>query len=118
VEYDYVDEGGPFYITYTHEFKYDDQKTTYFAFTYPFSFEEIQNQSAEIIEKYKNNDTIYVQREVLGRSLEGRPMDMLTISSRHKMTYEREELIDGLFPCHPINSDGADGTERPFKFDK
>jgi len=45
-------------------------------------------------------------------------MDMLTISSRHKMTYEREELIDGLFPNHPINSDGPEGTERPFKFDK
>jgi len=59
-----------------------------------------------------------VHREVLGKSLEGRPMDMLTISSRHKMTYEREELIDGLFPSHPINSDGAEGIERPFKFDK
>jgi murein tripeptide amidase MpaA len=34
------------------------------------------------------------------------------------MTYEREDLIDGLFPCHPINSEGAEGTERPFKFDK
>jgi hypothetical protein len=34
------------------------------------------------------------------------------------MTYEREELIDGLFPNHPINSDGPEGTERPFKFDK
>ena len=41
VEYDYVDEGGPFYITYSHEFKYNDQKVTYFAFKYPFSFEEI-----------------------------------------------------------------------------
>jgi len=41
VEYDYLDDCGPFYITFTHDFKYEDQQITYFAFTYPFSFEEI-----------------------------------------------------------------------------
>jgi hypothetical protein len=59
-----------------------------------------------------------VHREVLGNSLEGRPMDLLTISNRGKMTYEREELIDGLFPKHPKNADVDVGTERAFKFEK
>jgi len=45
-------------------------------------------------------------------------MELLTISSRLKMTYEREELIDGLFPHHPLNTDNDIGTERPFKFEK
>ncbi len=41
VEYDYIEEGGPFYITFNHEFKYAESCLTFFAFTYPFSFEEI-----------------------------------------------------------------------------
>lgn len=45
-------------------------------------------------------------------------MELLTMSSRHKMTYEREELIEGLFPNHPRNTDSDTGTERPFKFEK
>jgi hypothetical protein len=33
------------------------------------------------------------------------------------MTYDREEVIEGLFPEHPINKSG-EGIERPFKFEK
>ena len=44
-------------------------------------------------------------------------MEMLTITSRNKMTYDREEIIEGLFPEHPINKSG-EGIERPFKFEK
>jgi hypothetical protein len=117
VQFDYLDEG-PFFITFCHNFAYEETETTYFAFSYPFSFEEIQNQSQQLIDRFASSETIYVHREVLGLSLEGRPMDMLTISSRHKMTFQREELIDGLFPCHPQNSTSSSLTERPFKFEK
>ena len=38
------------------------------------------------------------------------------------MTYEREDLIEGLFPDHPKNKTSSSltdlGSERPFKFDK
>ena len=34
------------------------------------------------------------------------------------MTYEREEVIEGLFPEHPQNTKGLSGQERPFKFEK
>jgi hypothetical protein len=71
VQYDYLDEGGPFFITFTHNFIYDETETTYFAFSYPFSFEEIQAQSQAMVEKYAGSETIYVHREVLGLSLEG-----------------------------------------------
>jgi hypothetical protein len=43
VQYDYIEDCGPFMITFSHNFAYDESETTYFAFTYPFSFEEIQN---------------------------------------------------------------------------
>ena len=65
---------------------------------------------------------MYVHKEILGLSLEGRPMELLTISGRNKMTYDREDLIEGLFPDHPKNKVETTlqdlGTERPFKFDK
>ena len=40
-------------------------------------------------------------------------MEMITFSGREKMSEEREELIDGLFPL----AKGDQGT-RPFKFKK
>ena len=40
-------------------------------------------------------------------------MELITFSSRQKITEEREELMDGLFP----EADGNPET-RPFKFDK
>jgi len=43
VQYDYVEESGPFMITFSHNFAYEETEVTYFAFTYPFSYEEIQN---------------------------------------------------------------------------
>lgn len=43
VSYDYTEDGGgPFFITFTHTFQEGEAQTTYFAFSYPFSFEEIQ----------------------------------------------------------------------------
>ena len=40
-------------------------------------------------------------------------MEMITFTGRDKITSEREDLIDGLFPEHEGNKD-----LRPFKFDK
>ena len=40
-------------------------------------------------------------------------MEMITFTGKAKMTQEREELIDGLFP----DAEGDKNT-RPFKFDK
>jgi hypothetical protein len=50
---------------------------------------------------------------VLYYSRENRPMEMITFTGREKITSEREDLIDGLFPEHEGNKD-----LRPFKFDK
>ena len=43
-------------------------------------------------------DTIYCYRETLGLSLDGRDVDMLTISSCHGVEMQRETRIPGLFP--------------------
>lgn len=56
---------------------------------------------------------MYIHREVLHYSREHREMEMVTFSGRDRITEEREELIDGLFPLA-----NGDQTARPLKFDK
>ena len=41
---------------------------------------------------------MYFHREVLYYSRERRPMELLTFTGREKITGEREETMEGLFP--------------------
>lgn len=45
-----------------------------------------------------NPDDIYYHRECLVKSLEGRSVDLITISSHHGITQNREPRLQGLFP--------------------
>ena len=47
---------------------------------------------------------IYFVREHLTSTLEGRRVDLLTITSFKELTFEREQVIDKLFPELSINS--------------
>ncbi|XP_075971390.1 cytosolic carboxypeptidase-like protein 5 isoform X3 [Anticarsia gemmatalis] len=103
--------------TFTLSFKYRTSEnlkaTTFFAFTYPFSFAELQIALNSIdlkmlpLSPAQSPDDIYYCRECLIYSLEGRRVDLLTITSHHGITSEREERLKNLFP---------DNVERPFKF--
>ncbi|CAG9768873.1 unnamed protein product [Ceutorhynchus assimilis] len=86
---------------------------TYFAFTYPFSYMELQKMISNISLKYLSiapisEDDIYYVRETACLSLEGRIVDLITISSYHGITTEREDRLKNLFP----NKD----AQRPYKF--
>ncbi|XP_063360646.1 cytosolic carboxypeptidase-like protein 5 [Cydia amplana] len=103
--------------TFTLSFKYrtsDNLKaTTFFAFTYPFSFAELQIALNSIDLKMlplpspQAPDDIYYCRECVIYSLEGRRVDLLTISSHHGITAEREDRLKHLFP---------ENKPRAFKF--
>ncbi|XP_046963060.1 cytosolic carboxypeptidase-like protein 5 isoform X2 [Vanessa cardui] len=103
--------------TFTLSFRYrtaeNPKATTFFAFTYPYSFAELQIALNSIDLKMlplpppQSPDDIYYCRECLIYSLEGRRVDLLTISSHHGITTEREDRLKNLFP---------DNQERPFKF--
>lgn len=86
---------------------------TYFAFTYPFSYTDLQNHLKKIDAKMtKQNvnlaDDIYYHRENAINSLEGRRLDILTISSYYNILTEREAKLQDLFP--------DESEERPFTF--
>ncbi|XP_047983980.1 cytosolic carboxypeptidase-like protein 5 [Leguminivora glycinivorella] len=103
--------------TFTLSFKYrtsDNLKaTTFFAFTYPFSFAELQIALNSIDLKMlpapapQAPDDIYYCRECVVYSLEGRRVDLLTITSHHGITAEREDRLKHLFP---------ENKPRAFKF--
>lgn len=53
-------------------------------------------------------DDIYYTRECVCQSLEGRRIDLLTVSSHHNISTEREPRLKNLFPDENI--------PRPFTF--
>jgi len=75
----------------------------FFACAYPYPYQQIRD-SVAIHEKAATSDT-YFYREVLARSLEGRDVELLTISDASNFSSLRESRPIGLFPtdlgrCH------------------
>ncbi len=75
----------------------------YFACAFPYPYQQIRD-SVTIHEKAATSDT-YFYREVLARSLEGRDVEILTISDTSNLSSLRESRPVGLFPtdlgrCH------------------
>ena len=120
----FITQEEQFVLKFNHLFNVGPTETTYFAFCYPWSFEESQAKIVEIENKIKlapPEKNLYFHREVVYYSIEGRPMEMITISSKDGITDERETIpkaensqddVSGLFP-EAVN----DPERRPFKFD-
>jgi len=99
-------------MQFEYQVEYANDKI-YFAFTYPYSYTMVQNDIKlcnKIASQYNyNNDNdndndnkfaeIYVQTEVLCKSVDGLNVDLITISSEEGADYSnREALLPGLFP--------------------
>jgi murein tripeptide amidase MpaA len=98
-------------LYFEHGVEVADDKL-YFAFTYPYTYSMVQNELDEIVSNHTNNlsekGSIFFQRELITRSLDGRRIDLLTITSADgASTTETEPLLSGLFP------DTKAITERP-----
>ena len=96
--------------------KCDPKATTYIAFTYPYSYKELQMYLSRLDRKYGNDATfenietidekhepskVYFHRELAVRSLLNFRVDLLTITDSNGMTAEREAVLENLFPDHP-----------------
>lgn len=111
---------GQFFLTFTHRFGEPRGGTVFFAFCYPWSYTESQEQMESLDEEFEHCKTmnpekpnypedIYYHRELLCYSLDKLRVDLLTITDCFGMVNEREERFDHrLFPdaAHP----------RPWKF--
>eukprot|EP00057_Strongylocentrotus_purpuratus_P013343 XP_011667817.1 PREDICTED: cytosolic carboxypeptidase-like protein 5 [Strongylocentrotus purpuratus] len=96
---------GQFILSFTYRFEYRFS-TVYFAFCYPYSYTEYQDKFTELDNKFSSrnydsgcpNSAIYYHREVLCHSLDKLRVDLITISSCHGLTTEREPRLHRLFP--------------------
>ncbi|XP_076673004.1 cytosolic carboxypeptidase-like protein 5 isoform X2 [Andrena cerasifolii] len=106
-------EGSDFTLSFVYNTPENRKAVTYFAFTYPFSYTDLQNYLRRIESRVAKRtvtgtDDVYYHRECAIKSLEGRRMDILTISSFHNISMEREERLSNMFP--------EKNEQRPFKF--
>ena len=103
-------------MQFNHMFAYPEKETTYFAFTFPFSYQESIELTDQIQHKLQNQSNCYFNREILYYSLEGRPMELVTISSRDLITEEHETIPENGKGCFPAAE--KDPKTRSLRFDK
>lgn len=121
------DKGVELSLSFSHRLA-DNPKSpaaiTYFAFTYPFAYDELQRRLDAVDRAMGGGnggltasslDDVYYHRECAIRSLEGRRLDLLTVTSRHGITTEREDRLANMFPEGPEGPEG-EKQDRPFKF--
>ncbi|KAJ9589715.1 hypothetical protein L9F63_017087 [Diploptera punctata] len=114
----YTVEDDVFILSFKYRTLENIRATTYFAFTYPYSYVDLQNMLHSVDLRFKTQydefrhpvspDEIYYHRECVCYSLEGRMIDLITISSYHNISSEREPRLKNLFPMTDI--------PRPFRF--
>jgi hypothetical protein len=103
-------------LTFSFEFtkEHSAQSIIYFAFSYPFSLEDYSKKMTALEARLtqhspcRHNDpgssctckpeTIYLCREVLVKSIENRPVELLTVTSCAGMGGLMEAVPSGLFP--------------------
>ncbi|XP_027233246.2 cytosolic carboxypeptidase-like protein 5 [Penaeus vannamei] len=72
---------------------------THYAFTYPFTYSELQNMLESLDHKFSvSSPSLYYHRELLIKSLDGWRVDLVTVSSHNGKVEEREARLPGLFP--------------------
>ncbi|XP_034174138.2 cytosolic carboxypeptidase-like protein 5 isoform X1 [Osmia lignaria lignaria] len=105
--------GNDFTLSFAYTVPENPKAITYFAFTYPFSYIDLQNYLRRIEAKLARRDItcvddVYYHRECAIKSLEGRRLDLITVSSFHNISTEREDRLSNMF--------SDKNEERPFKF--
>lgn len=73
-------------------FNNNPNESTYFAFSYPFSYEDQMKKTDEMQNLLQEAHNVYFHRETVYYSIEGRKMELITISSRDGITDQRESL--------------------------
>lgn len=104
VRYEKQDDSPP-QLTFDHTTENSDD-IIHFAFTYPYTYAMVQDDLKRIDElaiktDMSNPASIYCCRELATYSLDGRRIDLVTITSAFGADSEnrREPSLDGLFPA-------------------
>ena len=110
-----ITENGQMQLTFDYTINDSHKRTTYFAFCFPFSYTECQQMLNRLDQQFVPGqregstsplpppETIYYHRSLLCHSLEGRRVDLLTVSSHHGIMEEEEDRLEGLFPDQAVH---------------
>ena len=93
-------------FSFCFEFPNNDDTQIYFAYTFPWSLNDTEIYINDLFKQNENNREIYLHKELIMNSPEGRPMDLITLTSYTGITGEKEPNIATLFP----------ENDRPYKF--
>jgi len=117
----------------TFEYKFTPQDTegpVFFAFSFPYTYTKCEEYFTRLEKEYSNDPDIYYKRELLTYSLEGRNIDLVTITAHDPSIFtnhscpELEPHLEGLFPSQTLNESPSlannEGNiiKRPFIFRK
>lgn len=82
------------------DFEIDNREVpVYFAMSFPYSYEDLQHSLESIDKRMAGHDSVYYRRDLLIRSVEGRRIDLITISSLSQDTNNSEDRVHpSLFP--------------------
>lgn len=109
----------------------EPQAVTYIAFTYPYTYKELQAHLARLERKYGSHEKtfeelsssssssgVYFVRENVCYSLERRRVDLVTVSGVNGLSGEREVRLRNLFPAAAAVEKGVrnKANVRPFRF--
>lgn len=100
-------------LTFDYTISDSHKRTTYFAFCFPFSYTECQQMLNRLDQQFAPRqqdsichppqpESIYYHRDLLCHSVEGRRVDLLTVSSHHGITEEENSRLEGLFPDETV----------------
>ena len=89
------EEAGGCWIQFTFTFPQNDvpNNTYYFATTFPYTYSDAIDMCMRVENAAKSNPQIYIRRELLAYSYEGRRVDLLTITNNNLKQPEKEELL-------------------------
>ena len=120
--------------------KSDPKAITYLAFTYPYSYKELQSYLGKLEKRFcsqemnfedirnQNPSYVYLHRDNLCYSLQNRRIDLITISGSSGILEERESELTNLYPpsISTVTGNSSKMVEknvknpkndiRPFKF--
>ena len=94
---------GQFQMSFLFRFPEQKNVVCYFAFCYPYSYEETQQYLQTLDNRFKDKPThktssIYYHRELICKSIDKLRVDLITVSSCKGMLNDLEPRLIGLFP--------------------
>lgn len=128
-------EQNNFIMSFIHRIPDKKESISYFAFCFPYSYEESQTALEKLDREYEHckqlnhqtsadPDGIYYHREIMCYSLDKRRIDLITVSNFNGMTLKREPRFDPahLFPVvrneRSYASPPPNENKRCYRFDK